>query len=1046
MKTTKELLKEKEWLLKEYNYLEEISTLLNERERKLPALKDEAEIIAFNKSVKRKIKQLLRKIGRTERRVYNFEERLLKQIKKLGYDENKILEIDSKYSSSFNGKKISEIVRLYSRDIVKATSWYGGSLQKILAKKKFWGLSKKETAMNWKEFKLEVYRALINFAPLIALLDYLAHASPEMENRLQLLQSFGFDTNYNKEFTKFLLEHWDDVLELKKAAGAEHRYFFGNLLKSRLLQSRLSFLYGGRVPWEQAVNGLILMLNKTGGKLELLKHLNLYLEITQPLFNSKIITWAEVVKGDALCQLGKYLSTYLTSNFPVHFIENSPKSGTSIEDLLLQKVVTWAEITDKEVISKIAVNFHQFQNFFFEWNEMKELLKNKIVSFKQIVDAAMKLPEFDLRNHVGYMEAISVVEFPLLCRSISWEEAVEFVKTSEEEYTYSISTNYSSLTILGRFSRYFRAALRNKVITFKQLVTGLPAILEAGSINDYDYYTNPAVDGEMLFLGNLLEQKKFSWEDLPLLVRAAGGLKVQQFVSKGLINEENWPHIKAVAKIMPVAQLLRDLGELNSKKNWQHLEKIITQVKLNPQFIEYILIPLILSLKKAEDWENLEAVLAHPNLKIKSYEMLFAFCNALMLNPQQMKKPLRNLIASLITTSISAERADIESSVPRLRDIFGRLLRLSDLDLETKFLLRRLASLLPLGGDTQLIYTIRNEAIDLDIQLNGLRNKIHNWPGKEDIEIVAAYIHFLNTKDITSFESLCKQHGVTNLDYNELSLNHNELKTTTLTIAESLLSNLRKLWQIEAYGFEEKLKILQEEYARLELDKKQEKCFKDIMSKLKKLRRCLKNTKKDKAAHLLGDLRFDVRVLEEGFSGALSHSNLRIELYLLDLLLESLETQVHPEIMEGITLKKPQDLNNLIKLIIQKSLSVMATYSSDVALAEAVHRLDSFEKSANLSDLNEALEYFSYGIGYLNGEVVDQFKKIFQEKMLVSKKELEELVSPFYRTGPIFQLDQLVQVLRQGYESGTIAKILQKIPRPVATHLRERLYQRIGLQ
>ena len=341
MKTTKEILKEKEWLLKEYEYLEEIFALLNEREKKLPALKDEAEITAFNKSVKRKIKLLLRKIGRTERRVYGFEERLLKKISDLGYDENKILEIDSTYSSSFNGKKISEIVRLYSRDIVKATSWYGGSLQKILAKKKFWGLSKKETAMNWKEFKLEVYRARIDFAPLIALLDYLAHASPEMENRLQLLQSFGFDTDFNKEFTKFLLEHWDDVLELKKAVGTEYNYFFGNLLKFRL-----PFLYGGRVPWEQAVNGLILMLNKTGSKLESLRDLNLYLEIAQPLFDSRLITWADVIKGVGLCQLGGYLSTYLNSTFPEHHIANYYRRGTSIEDLLLQKVVTWAEITD----------------------------------------------------------------------------------------------------------------------------------------------------------------------------------------------------------------------------------------------------------------------------------------------------------------------------------------------------------------------------------------------------------------------------------------------------------------------------------------------------------------------------------------------------------------------------------------------------------------------------------------------------------------------------------------------------------------------------
>jgi len=69
-----------------------------------------------------------------------------------------------------------------------------------------------------------------------------------------------------------------------------------------------------------------------------------------------------------------------------------------------------------------------------------------------------------------------------------------------------------------------------------------------------------------------------------------------------------------------------------------------------------------------------------------------------------------------------------------------------------------------------------------------------------------------------------------------------------------------------------------------------------------------------------------------------------------------------------------------------------------------------------------------------------QFKKIFYEREHVGKKELEELVSPFYRTGPLSQFDQLLEILRIEYERGTIKAIVQHVPRPIKTQMRERLY------
>ena len=77
--------------------------------------------------------------------------------------------------------------------------------------------------------------------------------------------------------------------------------------------------------------------------------------------------------------------------------------------------------------------------------------------------------------------------------------------------------------------------------------------------------------------------------------------------------------------------------------------------------------------------------------------------------------------------------------------------------------------------------------------------------------------------------------------------------------------------------------------------------------------------------------------------------------------------------------------------------------------------------------------------------MITDFKKIFKEKMAVSGKELEELVSPFYRTGPIFQLGQLVNILDTAQRSGQIKIIIKQEPRSVTTHLRERLYERLGL-
>ena len=177
----------------------------------------------------------------------------------------------------------------------------------------------------------------------------------------------------------------------------------------------------------------------------------------------------------------------------------------------------------------------------------------------------------------------------------------------------------------------------------------------------------------------------------------------------------------------------------------------------------------------------------------------------------------------------------------------------------------------------------------------------------------------------------------------------------------------------------------------------------------------------------------------------LSSGDLKNELYFFDLFLQAVDTDIHADVVGKISLNTWEDVLNITQLIIQKTFSIIAVYQSDVALAGAVKYLEDFRKNKSFVDLRESLEYFQYGIDYVLKKVIDDFKKIFKEKMAVSGKELEELVSPFYRTGPIFQLGQLVNILDTAQRSGQIKIIIKQEPRSVTTHLRERLYEKLGL-
>ncbi|MDO8655599.1 MAG: hypothetical protein Q7K45_00020, partial [Nanoarchaeota archaeon] len=163
------------------------------------------------------------------------------------------------------------------------------------------------------------------------------------------------------------------------------------------------------------------------------------------------------------------------------------------------------------------------------------------------------------------------------------------------------------------------------------------------------------------------------------------------------------------------------------------------------------------------------------------------------------------------------------------------------------------------------------------------------------------------------------------------------------------------------------------------------------------------------------------------------------EFFFFELFLETIEQIVHPQVLKEINLKTWRDVENIIDLLIQKSYSLMATYNSDIALAQGVHYLQEFKEGKDVKDLYDAIVHFDYGIEYINEKTLKEFRKIFQSRN-VSEKVLEELIAPFYRGGPIFQFDQLLEIVRRAYQGGVIKAFVQQVPRSVKAQMRERLY------
>ena len=246
---------ERDFLLKEYDYLTEIQDLLRQ------------------KNVDR-IKILLRMIGRTERRVDTYEKRLLRKLKEVGWDER------DPVTFYVQGKQVSEKaledhINIYARRIMLTTSRHHGSLSNILFKRGLLGLRVRKS-IDWEHLKKEVEQVIEDVTALVAMLESMEirHRIQNFEYLSNLIKSWSYRGN-----TGFFVRHWVSIARLQKELSDEQlRTFFGG--------------FGGGIDLINEDNWPDIM------RLALRSPAVSYgFEEIYPLLKKKIISWPQAVAG-----------------------------------------------------------------------------------------------------------------------------------------------------------------------------------------------------------------------------------------------------------------------------------------------------------------------------------------------------------------------------------------------------------------------------------------------------------------------------------------------------------------------------------------------------------------------------------------------------------------------------------------------------------------------------------------------------------------------------------------------------------------------------
>ncbi len=396
-------------------------------------------------------------------------------------------------------------------------------------------------------------------------------------------------------------------------------------------------------------------------------------------------------------------------------------------------------------------------------------------------------------------------------------------------------------------------------------------------------------------------------------------------------------------------------------------------------------------LTSSDNFRDIERALDNPKQKITNYTQLISFLHALLVNPKKMKKPLKNLIAILSTTTLSDSAVSIEGGFDdKIREAFSLLLNQKGLDLGTKNLLKRLASLLPLGGNAELVGIIRQDAIDLQNLTNQVllpfRKKIHNWSGREDMIMVKGLIDFLNSGNIDKFKVAWKESVGPIENQVEGDMVFEDLVPyATSDKREEILKKAEELLEHEREFWESKSDNLRERYSGDEIDGgglmryfsdeiKESKHWKEFNINMEKIIKILdeehKKPKKkrdySRFAHLIGYARRDLHKVR-----SLSRGRLKDELYYFDLFLQNLEHQAYTPLLKGFKkLETMEEFNQSLQYLEQLLYSVV---HSD---------LDNFKKWLKDED-GDYINYRNKKVGIKDREEVEEYaEKNFKKALM----------------------------------------------------------------
>jgi 5'-deoxynucleotidase YfbR-like HD superfamily hydrolase len=139
-------------------------------------------------------------------------------------------------------------------------------------------------------------------------------------------------------------------------------------------------------------------------------------------------------------------------------------------------------------------------------------------------------------------------------------------------------------------------------------------------------------------------------------------------------------------------------------------------------------------------------------------------------------------------------RGGIET-IGSIREVFHQLLGKLDLG---NLVARGLVKATPRGGDNVDIELIRNKALDLEAEdkprLEIMHQMVHNYPGPKNLNVMRAYINFLNGSSVDEYNSYLSQIGEGEI-WKPLEEADREELRHTLQLAQSIEQDLTVMYE-----------------------------------------------------------------------------------------------------------------------------------------------------------------------------------------------------------------------------------------------------------